>query len=121
MEAMSLTSVPKIDEVAAHPELAQSLSVDAARKLHMQCLCALNALSLPLMMNGHAAPQKVHEQILSPPQEPWLSTDEVCARFGNSFSKRWLYDHQKQLGGKRLSRKKLIFDPRKIENFLKRA
>ena len=116
-----VVAIPTLDELAAQPSLAQTLPPDAVRVLHLKCVGALNALSLPLAMNGHAAPQEAQEPPHSPPKEPWLSTEEVCARFGNAFSKRWLYDHQKELGGKKLSRKKLIFDPRKIENFLKRV
>jgi len=116
-----LFEIPKLDELAAQPELAQTLSADVTRKLWIQCVSVLNALSIPLTMNGHTAPKETPGQNPPPQEERWLSTDEVCARYGNAFTKRWLYDHRKQLGGKKLSRKKLVFNPRKIENFLKRV
>ncbi len=114
------TQIPTLEQLAAQPELAQTLSADATRKLWLQCVSVLNALSVPLTMNGHAASQEPIGHSPSPPEERWLSTEEVCARFGSAFSKRWLYDHQKQLGGKKLSRKKLVFNPKLIDNFLKR-
>ena len=42
--------------MAAHPELAQSLSADATVKMYWQCLSVLNALTVPLTANGRKSP-----------------------------------------------------------------
>jgi len=111
----SLNKIPTLEELAAQPELSQALAPDDAQKLSWQCVSALNALmSIRLGMNGHPAHPK------ATPEEPWLTTQEVCTRYGKAFTKRWLHDHREQLGGKKLSRKKLVFNPKLIDKFLKR-
>lgn len=53
------------------------------------------------------------------PADDLLSAAEVAARF--KVSKRWCYDHQKDLGAVHLSTRAVRFPARKVEQFLARV
>ncbi len=50
--------------------------------------------------------------------ERWLTADQVAEMLGTSV--RWVYDHQEELGGKRLSRRCLRFSETAVRRYLER-
>ena len=82
------TQIPTLEELAAQPELAQTLSADATRKLWLQCVSVLNALSVPLTMNGHTAPPQ-------PKADTLLSVKELAILINRS--KSWCEKHPQDL------------------------
>ena len=84
-----LTQIPTLEELAAQPELAQTLTPDDAQKLSWQCVSALNALmSIRLALNGHTASPKAKTDTL-------LTVKELAILINRS--KSWCEKHPKDL------------------------
>ena len=83
-----LTQIPTLEELAAQPELAQTLSADATRKLWLQCVSVLNALCIPLTMDRYAASPKAKTDTL-------LTVKELAILINRS--KSWCEKHPKDL------------------------
>lgn len=52
------------------------------------------------------------------PADRWLTAAEVAQRLHTS--ERWVYDHQAELGGKRLSRRCLRFSEAAVRRYMER-
>ncbi|MBI4518759.1 MAG: hypothetical protein HY699_23435 [Deltaproteobacteria bacterium] len=86
---MSLTAVPTLDDLAAHPERAAELPVEVLQGLLSRCVSLqsglLGALITVSARNGHR------------PAEPDTLLDVTAAAARLGASKDWLYRHAKQL------------------------
>lgn len=85
------TPVPSLDELAANPERAQSLPVEAAQVLQTKCLFVLNAL-WGRCLAAHA------EQPAAAALEPTdrlLDVTEAAKRLATT--RDWLYRHARRL------------------------
>jgi hypothetical protein len=52
------------------------------------------------------------------PADEWLTAEQIAERF--NLSPRWCYDHRKEIGGKKLSRRCTRFSLRAVEKYLAR-
>jgi hypothetical protein len=91
---------------------------------HAELLAALTVLPTTSRVEFEVADllAAVRETALTPaaPEQPetWMTAKEVGAMLGTSS--RWAFDHQKELGGRKLSRKCVRFSSRAVQRHLAR-
>ena len=83
-----LQSMPTLDELAAHPELAFELPRSALLALHTRVVVVLAAITGPLSSMDPDARRQISEDHL-------LGVNEAAKRL--SASKDWLYRHASRL------------------------
>ena len=110
---MSLTPLPTLDELAAHPERVQELSPRVATDLlaqvvSLQTVLLARALSAPTAKNSQG--ESTDDQL--------LTVEEAAQRL--STTPDWLYHHAKNLPfTKKLSPRQLRFSSKGIEKYLR--
>lgn len=76
-------------------------------------------LSRDELLTAIAATSPTSASAASPdPSDEMLTVEDAAKRIG--VSKRWCYDHAKEIGGKKLSRRCVRFSSRAVERYLAR-
>lgn len=109
-----LRAVQSVDGLLAHPERVATLDPGEAQRLSIQLSALLVALTLRASEPQITRDQENKETV------QWMSSEEVTQQFG--LDRAWLHEHRRLLQSlgvvSRVSRKTVLFDPRKLRRFI---